>query len=182
MPTPITARMKVDEALRLCPQGLSVFVAYGFKPLQNPLLRKTFAPMMTIQGAAKMHHWEPERLERFLAELNAAAAMPAAPEPEPDEAPPLLYDLGDVAGLRAQRILVSPEVVQIDNLGLEQPEPMVRILSIAQQLAPGQRLVATNARKPMLLYPKLEELGYRHETEALPGGTFRITIWREAVG
>lgn len=177
MPAPITAKMKVDEALRRCPQGLAVFVAYGFKPLQNPLLRKTFASMMTIQGAAKMHHWEPERLARFLDELNAVAEAPAPPD-EPETAPPL-YDLADVAGLRAQKILVSAERVLIDNLGLEQPEPMVRILSVAQQLAPGQRLIATNARKPMLLYPKLEELGYRYETEPLPEGTYRITIWRE---
>jgi hypothetical protein len=173
--------MKVDEALNLYPQVLAVFVDYGFKPLQNPLLRKTFAPLVTIQAAAKMHQWPPERLEAFLDALNAMAAGPAPAGPDEPEAPaPQLYDLRDVAGLAAQNILVTPALISLDNRGLEQPEPMVRILSVAQQLAPGQRLEALNARKPMLLYPKLDELGYEHETEAMPEGHFRITVRRPA--
>lgn len=173
----ILATMKVDEVLRRYPQVLPIFVDHGFKPLQNPLLRRAFAPLVTIQAATKMHHWEPERLERFLAELNARAGGPAAP-PLPEEVGPVLYDLADVEGLAAKGIVVTPELVAIDNRGLEQPEPMVRILSVAQQLAPGQRLEAINVRRPMLLYPKLDELGYRHETEPLPDGHFRITIRR----
>ena len=127
-----------------------------------------------------MHHWEPERLERFLGELNALAQGPAGEALEtPEEPAPLLFDLRDVEGLRAQKIVVTPTLVSLDNRGLEQPEPMVRILTVAQQLAPGQRLEALNARKPMFLYPKLEELGYRHTTEALPEGYFCITVWKE---
>lgn len=177
----ITARMKVDEALNRHPQVLALFVDYGFKPLQNPLLRKTFAPLVTIQAAAKMHQWPAERLERFLDELNALAARPAPQAPAAtDEVIPQLYDLSDVAGLAAQNIIVTPALVSLDNRGLEQPEPMVRILSVAQQLAPGQALEALNVRRPMLLYPKLDELGYEHDTEAMPEGHFRITVRRPA--
>ena len=174
----ITPQMKVDAAIDRYPQVLDVFVAYGFKPLKNPLLRKTFAPLVTIQAATRMHHWPADRFDAFMAELNEKARTEAAP-PCADEAPaPQLYDLTDVAGLAAMRITVTPEVVHLDNRGLEQPEPMVRILAVASQLAPGQRLEALNVRKPMLLYPKLDEMGYRHDTEAMPEGHFRITVRR----
>jgi hypothetical protein len=174
----ITPTMKVDTALNRYPHVLDVFVDYGFKPLKNPLLRKTFAPLITIQAAAKMHHWPPERLAAFLAELNARARCAATPaEPEPDEAPPL-FDLTDVEGLRAVNIIVTDTVIHLDNRGLEQPEPMVRILSVASQLAPGQRLEALNVRRPMLLYPKLDELGYAHDTEPTDDGHYRITVRR----
>lgn len=177
----ITPQMKVDEALNRFPQVLDVFVEYGFKPLKNPLLRKTFAPLITIQAAAKMHHWPDEKLEGFLAELNARAGAEAPPACEESEPVPALYDLTDVEGLRAVNITVTPEAVFLDNRGLEQPEPMVRILSVASQLAPGQRLEAINVRKPMLLYPKLDELGYEHATEPTDDGHFRITVRRPLV-
>jgi|GEM_PF-644528 len=178
MATPITADMKVNEVLTRFPQTLEVFVSHGFKPLANPLMRRTFAHLVSIKGATQMHHWEPERLSRFLHELNARAAMgPAAASPQDtpvDEAP--LYDVRDVDALAAQGIHVAPDVIRVENQGLEPPEPMVRILAIAQQLAPGQRMEALNDRRPMLLYPKLDELGLTHETDELPGGGYRITV------
>lgn len=176
----ITRDMKVDQALRRFPQTLDVFVSYGFKPLRNPLMRRTFAHLVTIQGAAKLHHFDDAKLERFMHELNARAVLggTGTPEEGAEEAP--LFDLRDVAGLRAQNILVTPERVEVDNRGLEPPEPMVRILAIAQQLAPGQQLEALNDRQPMLLYPKLEELGLTHDTQQMPEGHFRICVARPA--
>jgi TusA-related sulfurtransferase len=177
MATPITADMKVNEVLKRYPQTLDVFVRHGFKPLANPLMRRTFAHLVSIKGATQMHHWEPGRLDGFLRELNARAAMASPP---PDQAPEItelpLYDVRDVAGLKTQGIDVSEELIRVDNRGLEPPEPMVRILAIVQQLAPGQRMEALNERRPMLLYPKIEELGLSHETEELPEGGYRITV------
>ncbi|MBO9539900.1 DUF1858 domain-containing protein [bacterium] len=177
MPTPITADMKVNEVLDRYPQTLEVFVGHGFKPLANPLMRRTFAHLVSIKGAARMHHWEAARLEAFLVALNerALAQVPLSPA-APEEA--VLYDLKDVTGLRAQGIEVSPDVVRVDNRGLEPPEPMLRILAVAQQLAQGQRLEARNERRPMLLYPKLEELGLAHETVELAEGGVILTVRR----
>ncbi len=177
MAIPITADMKVNEVLTRFPQTLDVFVSHGFKPLANPLMRRTFAHLVSIKGATQMHHWEPERLAGFLNELNARAAMggPIPDEPAASAEGPL-YDVRDVDGLKAQGILVTPEVIHVDNRGLEPPEPMVRILAIVQQLAPGQRMEALNERRPMLLYPKIEELGLEHETSELPDGGYRITV------
>lgn len=170
----ITRDMKVDQALKRYPQTLDVFVAYGFKPLKNPLMRRTFAHLVTIQGAAKMHHFDDAKLDRFMNELNARAILGGTAQEADEESP--LYDLRDVEGLRAQNIVVTPALVEVDNRGLQPPEPMVRILAVAQQLNPGQRMEAINERQPMLLYPKLDELGLEHQTEQLPDGHFRITI------
>lgn len=180
MATLITPDMKVNEILTRFPQTLEVFVSHGFKPLANPLMRRTFAHLVSVKGAAKMHHWEPERLEAFLRELNARAAMPQAASAPTHDAPMEipLYDVRDVEGLKAQGITVKPDVIHVDNRGLEPPEPMVRILAIVQQLTPGQRLEALNERRPMLLYPKIEELGLQHETEEHPEGGYRIIVRR----
>ena len=56
---------------------------------------------------------------------------------------------------------------------------MIRILELLDKLAPGQRLVVTHERRPLFLYPQLEDRGWSHETEELGPGEFRITIWRE---
>lgn len=56
---------------------------------------------------------------------------------------------------------------------------MVRIFELVDQLLPGQRLVVIHDKRPMFLYPQLEARGFRHETEEVGPGEFRITIWRE---
>lgn len=67
---------------------------------------------------------------------------------------------------------------ELDNRGLEPPGPMNRILDKLGEMEPGDVLVARNDRRPLFLYPELEELGYRHTTEPLDDGSFRITIWK----
>ncbi|MBI3965523.1 MAG: DUF2249 domain-containing protein, partial [Chloroflexi bacterium] len=44
------------------------------------------------------------------------------------------------------------------------PEPMIRILEALEQLAPGETLLVYHVRRPIYLYPRLEELGCTHET------------------
>lgn len=78
---------------------------------------------------------------------------------------------------RAPRALHPPLVV--DVRGLEPPQPMVRILTLLKELAPGERLIVIQDRRPLLLYPQLEARGFRHETEELGPGQIRISIWPE---
>ncbi len=66
--------------------------------------------------------------------------------------------------------------VELDNRGLEPPQPMIRILDTLKGLADDDILVAHNDRQPMFLYPELEELGYTHETQQMDDGSYRITI------
>lgn len=72
--------------------------------------------------------------------------------------------------------------VELDNRGLAPPEPMTRILEALEGMAEGDVLVAINERRPLFLYPELEELGWAHDTEAMADGTFRITVWRPERG
>lgn len=68
--------------------------------------------------------------------------------------------------------------IEMDNRGLEPPEPMLRVLEALARLDPGDELVVRNDRRPLFLYPELEDRGCAHETEALEDGSFRITIRR----
>lgn len=71
-------------------------------------------------------------------------------------------DLAEAPVLPAQPLDVWPDpVVQLDNRDLDPPEPMVRILGAAEQLAPGQTLSALLRREPVFLFPHLEKRGFR---------------------
>ena len=69
--------------------------------------------------------------------------------------------------------------LRVDVRGLEPPLPMLRILELLDRLSPGQRLVVTHERRPVLLYPQLEERGFAHETKQVGPGEVQITIWRK---
>jgi len=68
----------------------------------------------------------------------------------------------------------------LDVRGLEPPEPMVQILERLDALAQGQRFVVLHERRPMFLYPQLDERGFLHETEELEPGLVLIVIRRPA--
>jgi len=64
----------------------------------------------------------------------------------------------------------------LDNRGLEPPQPMMRTLKTLEKMKSGDSLAIINDRRPMFLYEELEALGYKHETEALEDGSFKIKI------
>lgn len=66
----------------------------------------------------------------------------------------------------------------IDVRGLEPPEPMVRILEELKHLQPGQRLEVLHERRPMFLYPQLDDRGFSHVTDEPEPGVIRIVIQR----
>jgi uncharacterized protein (DUF2249 family) len=66
----------------------------------------------------------------------------------------------------------------LDVRGLEPPLPMLRVLDAVEALRPGQRLEVWHDRRPLFLYPQLEERGCRHATDEPEVGLVRITIWR----
>lgn len=75
---------------------------------------------------------------------------------------------------------MSGKQIEIDNRGLTPPEPMVRVLDTLEQMGSGDVLLVRNDRRPLFLYPELEDMGYVHETEPLPDGSFLIRIWKKA--
>jgi uncharacterized protein (DUF2249 family) len=68
--------------------------------------------------------------------------------------------------------------IQLDNRGLEPPQPMVRILEALAALGEGDELVALLDREPRLLYRELERRGFQWEFNDAGEGP-RIRIWRE---
>jgi quercetin dioxygenase-like cupin family protein/uncharacterized protein (DUF2249 family) len=66
--------------------------------------------------------------------------------------------------------------VDVDARGLEPPQPMVKILEALSTLRTGQQLRARTDRRPMLLYPQVEERGFKAETEEQSDGSFITQI------
>jgi uncharacterized protein (DUF2249 family) len=66
----------------------------------------------------------------------------------------------------------------IDVRGLEPPLPMVRVLERLDTLPEGATLTVLHERRPMLLYPQLDALGYSHTTDEPAPGLVRILITR----
>jgi cytochrome c oxidase cbb3-type subunit 1 len=65
----ITPDMKVSSVFKKWPNLLQVFIDSGFKALANPAARATFARMITIKQACKVHSVD---LESFVQKLNDA--------------------------------------------------------------------------------------------------------------
>ena len=68
---------------------------------------------------------------------------------------------------------------ELDNRGLEPPEPMVRILELIKDFEDGDQLVALMDREPCLLYPELTRRGLDWDLEE-DEDTFILTIRRSA--
>jgi uncharacterized protein (DUF2249 family) len=67
--------------------------------------------------------------------------------------------------------------IEIDNRGLQPPEPMVRILDALTNLSDGDELVALMDREPLLLYPELQRRGFEWSFDEAPSGR-SLTIRR----
>jgi len=66
----------------------------------------------------------------------------------------------------------------LDVRGLEPPLPMVRVLERLDTLAPGETLLVVHERRPLFLYPQLDQRGFAHETDETEPGVVRIRIRR----
>ncbi len=103
-----------------------------------------------------------------LGEAAAAAGVPlgrllsALGEPEP----------GAPSRTATRRVL--------DVRGLEPPLPLVRVLETLDGLGPGDTLEVRHDRRPVLLYPQLEDRGFVHETDEPEPGLVRVLIRQRA--
>ena len=77
-PAHITAEDKVGLVVEWFPQTLPVFLAKGFAPLANPIMRRTMARAISIRQAAQHHSLD---LNELLRDLNRAAFQAAQSSP-----------------------------------------------------------------------------------------------------
>lgn len=70
------------------------------------------------------------------------------------------------------------QILVVDARGLEPPQPLVKILEAVAALPAESELHGLTDRRPMHLYPQLEERGFAAETEEQSDGSFRTRIYR----
>jgi uncharacterized protein (DUF2249 family) len=70
----------------------------------------------------------------------------------------------------------GPRVFELDNRGLEPPQPMIRTLGKLEAIAPGDKVIIHNDRVPVFLIEELHTLGYPYSIEEQPDGSARVTI------
>ena len=75
-------------------------------------------------------------------------------------------------------LTMNATIVDVDARGLEPPQPMVRILEALSSLPTDAVLRARTDRRPLHLYPLLEDRGFTAETQAEADGSFATHIRR----
>jgi uncharacterized protein (DUF2249 family) len=70
------------------------------------------------------------------------------------------------------------EQIVLDVRGLEPPQPMLQVLEATERLGPHDTLEVHHDRRPVFLYPQLDERGFLHETDEPEPGLVRILIRR----
>lgn len=79
---------------------------------------------------------------------------------------------------REQTRLAPASILEVDARGLEPPQPLVKILEALGHLPEHGELRARTDRRPMHLYPQLEERGFDATTKEESDGSFLTCICR----
>ena len=124
------------------------------------LLRAPFEPipLYGVLGKRGFAHWTESRAaDDWWVTFYRDAASPPAPPPA---SPP------------------GPASTVVDVRGLEPPHLLVRVLEALDRLPAGGELVVLHERRPVFLYPQIDERGFAHETDEPSAGVIRIRIRR----
>lgn len=142
----------ISGAARRVPVGkvLSLRSPFDPVPLRDVLAKQGFEAYTTGAG----DDWT--TLFMRVKETSEAAKPKAAPVAAP-EAP-------------------ATAEITIDVSELVPPEPMMRILGALEELPDGGQLTVHHVRRPMHLYPRLDELGYAHSTTDLGPDRVELVI------
>lgn len=158
-------------------EPFSVIMKSALKIEQGHAFRliNTFEPVPLYDVLAKQGfvHWtselEPDHWEILFFKAGVAGKQGAAQTKEETNAPSM-----------AQAWDEPTQTMTIDVSELIPPEPMIRILGMLEELPAGATLLVHHARRPMYLYPRLDELGYRHETRELATDKVEVLIEKTA--
>jgi uncharacterized protein (DUF2249 family) len=128
------------------------------------VLRAPFepVPLYDVLGKRGLAHWT----ERRAPDDFTVWFYRSAPTPIP--------------GATAGRATPPVRTLTLDVRGLEPPLPMVLVLERLETLAPDEEMEVVHERRPMFLYPQLDERGFAHRTDEPEPGVVRIVIRRGA--
>jgi uncharacterized protein (DUF2249 family) len=101
------------------------------------------------------------------------AVEPLPEEPDCSRADP---EAGEAIATAAPEAETAGRVTELDNRGLEPPQPMVRTLKALEKCSPGDKVVIHNDRVPMFLIEELKQLGYPYSIEDQADGSAKVTI------
>lgn len=73
----------------------------------------------------------------------------------------------------------EPQTYELDNRGLEPPQPMIRTLSKLEKAKPGDKVLIHNDRVPMFLIEELNALGYPYEVDEQADGSAKVMIHKK---
>lgn len=68
------------------------------------------------------------------------------------------------------------KVFELDNRGLEPPNPMIRTLAALEKANPGDQVWIHNDRVPVFLIEELKNLGYSYTIDDQPDGSAKVKI------
>ncbi|WP_438351449.1 DUF2249 domain-containing protein [Paenibacillus sp. FA6] len=71
------------------------------------------------------------------------------------------------------------QIYELDNRGLEPPQPMIRTLKKLEDASLGDEVIIHNDRVPVFLIEELNTLGYDYDVEEQPDGSARIHIHKK---
>ena len=72
-------------------------------------------------------------------------------------------------------------IITIDCREMIPPEPLVRVMEAALKLDEKDALLMLHRKRPVLLFPKLDEQGLLYELKEFEDGSIELFIWREPV-
>lgn len=138
------------------------------------LLRNTFepTPLYDVLGQRGFEHWSRKLAENDWEILFFNSGSTRPPQAPAKTAEPSSPDASWDA---------PTSTLTIDVSELVPPEPMIRILTALEELPAGASLLVHHVRRPMHLYPRLDELGYRHETREIAPDRIELLIEKPAV-
>ena len=97
-----------------------------------------------------------------------------------------INDLAGNTGEKTENGLTSAQIqhdyeniIEIDVRDLTPPEPMVKVLEALSKVDDNTVLVVHHHREPLMLYPKLEERGYRAISNKINDNYFKVTIMKK---
>lgn len=137
------------------------------------VLHATFKPTPLL-GAMKMkgfvnkvekkekNHWIVTFVNRkYRHQLNAEESV--------DEQDPSTFDI-------VTTDQASAKTIELDNRGLEPPQPMMRTLAALDRRRPGDNVVIHNDRVPVFLIEELNQLGCHFSIEEQSDGSAKVKI------
>ncbi len=80
---------------------------------------------------------------------------------------------------REESQTAKSRTIEIDVRGLEPPEPMVKIIETLTLVDKNSVLLVHHHREPLMIYDKLEHLGFEASTEKVSEGYYKVRITKK---